>query len=79
MHVGAGAGHLEVIHYLHMKGAALNATDRSGDTPLFYAARNGHTAIVNYLTNEGYVNLNAVNNVSDKTDTVGGILLPLKI
>ncbi|VDN27537.1 unnamed protein product [Gongylonema pulchrum] len=61
MHVSAGAGQFDMVHYLHMKGAALDAADRHGDTPLFWAARNGHTNIVNYLTNEENVNVNTLN------------------
>lgn len=63
MHVGAGAGQFDVVHYLHMKGAASDACDRHGDTPLFWAARSGHANIVNYLTSEENVNVNAVNKV----------------
>ncbi|VDM25120.1 unnamed protein product [Toxocara canis] len=60
MHVSAGAGHYDIVHYLHMKGAALDIGDRRGDTPLFWAARHGHVAVVSYLTNEN-VNVNTVN------------------
>lgn len=63
MHVAAGAGQFDVVHYLHMKGAALDASDRRGDTPLFWAARNGHTNILGYITNEENVNINVVNKV----------------
>ncbi|KAK6107281.1 Ankyrin repeats (3 copies) family protein [Brugia pahangi] len=61
IHVAAGAGQFDVVHYLHMKGAALDAADGRGDTPLFWATRNGHTNIVGYITNEESVNINAVN------------------
>uniref|UniRef100_A0A915Q0W2 Protein kinase domain-containing protein n=1 Tax=Setaria digitata TaxID=48799 RepID=A0A915Q0W2_9BILA len=61
MHVAAGAGQFDIVHYLHMKGAALDACDRRGDTPLFWAARNGHGNIVGYLTAEENVNVNAIN------------------
>uniref|UniRef100_F1KRA1 Death-associated protein kinase dapk-1 n=1 Tax=Ascaris suum TaxID=6253 RepID=F1KRA1_ASCSU len=60
MHVSAGAGHYDIVHYLHMKGAALDIGDRRGDTPLFWAARHGHTTVVSYLTNE-HINVNTVN------------------
>lgn len=62
MHVSAGAGHYDIVHYLHMKGAALDIGDRRGDTPLFWAARHGHTTVVSYLTNE-HINVNTVNRV----------------
>ncbi|EJW80879.1 hypothetical protein WUBG_08212, partial [Wuchereria bancrofti] len=61
IHVAAGAGQFDVVHYLHMKGAALDAADVRGDTPLFWATRNGHANIVGYITNEENVNINAVN------------------
>ncbi|EJD74145.1 CAMK/DAPK/DAPK protein kinase, variant [Loa loa] len=61
MHVAAGAGQFDVVHYLHMKGAALDVPDRRGDTPLFWATRNGRTNIVSYIINEENVNINAVN------------------
>ncbi|VDK87145.1 unnamed protein product [Onchocerca ochengi] len=61
MHVAAGAGQFDIVHYLHMKGAALDTCDRRGDTPLFWAARNGHTNIIDYIINEENVNINAVN------------------
>lgn len=63
MHVAAGAGQFDVVHYLHMKGAALDAPDRRGDTPLFWAARNGQTNILDYITNEENMNINTVNKV----------------
>ncbi|VDM94940.1 unnamed protein product [Thelazia callipaeda] len=61
MHIGAGAGQFDVVHYLHMNGAALDASDIRGDTPLFWAARNGHANIVNYLINEENVDINTLN------------------
>lgn len=64
MHVAAGAGQFDVVHYLHMKGAALDIADRRGDTPLFCATRNGHANVISYLANEENVNINAINKVS---------------
>uniref|UniRef100_A0A0N5AZ99 ANK_REP_REGION domain-containing protein n=1 Tax=Syphacia muris TaxID=451379 RepID=A0A0N5AZ99_9BILA len=60
IHVSAGAGQSEVVRYLHLKGASLETVDRRGDTPLFWAARNGHVHVLRYLLQEkhdlGYVN-----------------------
>ena len=42
----------------------------TGDTALMYAARNGHIDIVRYLVEDGGVNVNAVNEVSDDVNNV---------
>ncbi|CAJ0572380.1 unnamed protein product, partial [Mesorhabditis spiculigera] len=53
LHVAAGAGHLDLVHYLHMKGAELSPRDNRGDAPISWAARHGHADIVNLLASEG--------------------------
>ncbi|CAJ0923262.1 unnamed protein product, partial [Mesorhabditis belari] len=53
LHVAAGSGHLDLVHYLHMKGAELSPIDKRGDTPLAWASRHGHSDIVNLLASEG--------------------------
>ncbi len=64
MHVSAGAGHKDLVNYLQMKGAMLESRDKRGDTPLFWAARNGHVHVCRYLCDE-QCNVNAVNKVFD--------------
>ncbi|MFH4976223.1 hypothetical protein AB6A40_002932 [Gnathostoma spinigerum] len=60
MHVSAGAGHYNIVRYLHQKGASCDIEDRRGDTPLFWAVRHGHPAVVEYLCKEK-ANVNAAN------------------
>lgn len=49
----ARKGDLPGVKALLEKGAALEAKSRYGQTPLFFAARNGHEEIVKYLLAKG--------------------------
>ncbi|GMT01781.1 hypothetical protein PENTCL1PPCAC_23955 [Pristionchus entomophagus] len=53
LHVSAGAGHLDTINFLHMKGGEIARRDRRGDTPLVWATRAGHAQCVSYFIGEG--------------------------
>lgn len=39
---------LTILYFLK-KGADVNVVDKNGQTPLFYAARQGHLEVVKYL------------------------------
>ncbi|GMT30636.1 hypothetical protein PFISCL1PPCAC_21933 [Pristionchus fissidentatus] len=64
MHVAAGAGHADLVNFLHMKGAELQARDRRGDTPLVWATRAGHSEVVSYCLREG-AEVNTANKTSE--------------
>ena len=53
LHAAAGAGRLEQLEQLIKEGAALNAPDAAGRTPLMLAAINGHGAVVQRLLAAG--------------------------
>uniref|UniRef100_A0AC35TVH6 Non-specific serine/threonine protein kinase n=1 Tax=Rhabditophanes sp. KR3021 TaxID=114890 RepID=A0AC35TVH6_9BILA len=61
MHIAAGAGHDQVVLFLKSQGVPVNCQDRRGDTPLFWAARNGHAKIVRFLCRDKGVSINHVN------------------
>jgi ankyrin repeat protein len=44
---------LELVKWLHVKGAALDEPDVGGRSPLSYAAAAGHLAMVSYLVKNG--------------------------
>lgn len=46
-------GHLEIVKYLHRKGADFNATSADGKNPLWHAAKQGHADVVEYLVRNG--------------------------
>lgn len=46
LHAAAGNGQLEAVRLLVSRGAPVNARAASGDTPLHFAARMGHGAII---------------------------------
>ncbi|KAI8648686.1 Espin [Fusarium keratoplasticum] len=49
LHLAATAGMEEVVRWLIDMGADKEAKNRAGKTPLYYAARNGHEAVVGML------------------------------
>ncbi|MCG8340703.1 MAG: ankyrin repeat domain-containing protein, partial [Cytophagales bacterium] len=49
----ASQGDIEQVKLLLSQGAAINATDKDGWTPLHWAAKNGHQAVVAYLKERG--------------------------
>lgn len=51
------------MQFLVKKGGDLNATDAQGDTPLHWAARQGHAQVIAYLIEQGS-QINAQNKVS---------------
>ena len=53
MHVAAGLGQLEILKALADKGADLNLADYRGDSPIFWAERQGHEEIIKYLLAQG--------------------------
>ena len=42
-------GNVKVVRLLVARGASLNDVDSHGNTPLYYAAMYGHTAVIKYL------------------------------
>jgi len=53
-----GAEHVEIVHMLLAHGADVNSTDRSGASPLFYAALKSHRNVMELLLDAG-ANVNA--------------------
>eukprot|EP01065_Artemidia_motanka_P042811 TRINITY_DN57_c0_g3_i1.p1 TRINITY_DN57_c0_g3~~TRINITY_DN57_c0_g3_i1.p1 ORF type:complete len:751 (+),score=204.23 TRINITY_DN57_c0_g3_i1:55-2307(+) len=53
LHLAASEGALEVVKYLCQAGAAVNAEDRWGGTPLADALRHGHHSVALYLRSQG--------------------------
>jgi len=49
MHVCAGAGHEHLVTFLARRGCGAAVADKRGDTPLFWAARNGHGSTIRCL------------------------------
>jgi len=54
----SGAEHLEIVRILLAHGADVNAPDRSGTPPLFYAALKNHRSVMELLLDSG-ANVNA--------------------
>lgn len=54
-HIAAGHGQLAVLRLLQKHGANLQNEDERGDTPLIYAAKDGHLDIVRFLLKAGIV------------------------
>jgi ankyrin repeat protein len=51
LHFAAGgSGNEKVVAYLQRRGLSLEAVDSRGDTPLFWAARNGNAQLIRYIT-----------------------------
>uniref|UniRef100_A0A0N4ZXD3 Protein kinase domain-containing protein n=1 Tax=Parastrongyloides trichosuri TaxID=131310 RepID=A0A0N4ZXD3_PARTI len=61
MHIASGSGHDKVVLYLRSQGVPVDVKDRRGDTPLFWAARNGHNNILKLLSKDKGVNINHIN------------------
>jgi len=51
LHFSAQFGYLEATKALLERGAAINSTDKNGDTPLMVAAFERKLQILRYLTN----------------------------
>ncbi|KAH7696229.1 CAMK/DAPK/DAPK protein kinase, partial [Aphelenchoides avenae] len=68
MHVSAGAGFEQMVVFLQRHGSVLDVEDRRGDTPLFWAARNGHAHLVRYFVDAKNVKVN-VNHVNKNKET----------
>ncbi|EAQ84384.1 hypothetical protein CHGG_08398 [Chaetomium globosum CBS 148.51] len=49
IHQAAENGHLELVQFLHGRGAYLNSGDAKGVTPLWLASQQGHARIVEFL------------------------------
>ena len=49
LHLGAAAGHLEIVRFFHSKQANMEVKDKHGRTPLHYACQYGHTQVVQFL------------------------------
>uniref|UniRef100_A0A1I8A3N3 ANK_REP_REGION domain-containing protein n=1 Tax=Steinernema glaseri TaxID=37863 RepID=A0A1I8A3N3_9BILA len=62
VHVSAGAGHPQIVMFLHSRGCPISTADSRGDTPLFWAARNGHGHVIRYLCQDpDQVSINGIN------------------
>ena len=54
MHIAACANRLELVHYFHETlRVPVDIKDQNSATPIFYAAFQGHAAMVEYLLNAG--------------------------
>jgi len=53
LHTAAGAGNLRIVRFLLLKGADVNALDRSGDSPAELGASSGHPECVAFLQEHG--------------------------
>jgi len=49
LHAAASCNHEAVVRVLLENGAPINAKDKGGRTSLFWAKKNGHSAIVQIL------------------------------
>jgi len=54
-------GHLELLQWLHGKGADINAKNNDGDTPFHQASASGHLDVLQWLHENG-ADVNAKNN-----------------
>ena len=63
VHIAAGLGRLEMLRVLGGHGADLGALDSQGDSAVYWAARQGHTPVIEYLVTQG-VRVDQQNKVS---------------
>jgi ankyrin repeat protein len=49
LHFASSSGNEKVVAYLLRRGLNVEAEDSRGDTPLFYAARNGHAKLIRFM------------------------------
>lgn len=53
LHAAAGAGDLDAVRSWVARGAAVNARDDRGGTPLLMSVLRGHWAVAAYLVSQG--------------------------
>ena len=53
VHIAAGLGRLEMLRVLGGHGADLTKLDSQGDSAVYWAARQGHTPVIEYLVTQG--------------------------
>ena len=64
VHIAAGLGRLEMLRVLGGHGADLTKLDSQGDSAVYWAARQGHTPVIEYLVTQG-VRVDQQNKVSE--------------
>lgn len=47
--LAGGCGNEKILTYLQRRGLSIEATDSRGDSPLFWAARNGNAQLIRYI------------------------------
>ena len=62
VHIAAGLGRLEMLKVLLSHGANLGAVDSAGDSGVSWAARQGHSGVLQFLVEQG-VHVNQQNKV----------------
>ena len=63
VHIAAGLGRLDMLRVLRGHGADLSALDLQGDNAIYWAARQGHSGVIEYLVDQG-VRVDQQNKVS---------------
>ncbi|XP_067131292.1 death-associated protein kinase 1-like isoform X1 [Centruroides vittatus] len=53
VHIASGLGQLEILRFLHSKGADIFRVDSHEDSAIYWAARQGHDHIIQYLCDQG--------------------------
>lgn len=53
IHCASSYGHIRMVKLLIKIGVDMNSKDMDGDTPLFYAKRDGHVKLGKYLRKIG--------------------------
>ncbi|KAI6178368.1 CAMK/DAPK/DAPK protein kinase, variant [Aphelenchoides besseyi] len=66
-HVAAGVGSEKLVAFLQRRGVPTDAEDSRGDTPLFWAARNGHASLIRFMiaSKNRLANVNHVNKTGE--------------